>query len=90
MSNPGSSGISPLRVGQLRALIVARTGRGPKAANNKDGVMKQEAAACINLPIIVRTPPPSPPRAAGEKDEDSASEHEGVEMLDEEFLGEIE
>jgi len=59
---PGHTGLTPLRVGQLKALIVAHTGKGPKAQNNKEDAMKAEAAACINSPIVICTPPPSPPR----------------------------
>ena len=58
---PGYTGLTPLRVAHLKALI-AYTGKGPKAQNNKEGAMKIEAAACISSPVVICTPPPSPPR----------------------------
>ena len=62
-ASPGHTGLTPLRVGQLKALIVGHTGKGPKAQNNKEGALKAEAAACIGSPVLIVTPPPSPPRA---------------------------
>lgn len=59
---PGHTGLTPLRVAHLKALIIAHTGKGPKAQNNKDGSLKTEAAACISSPVVISTPPPSPPR----------------------------
>ena len=64
---PQGTGLTPLRVKALNALIVARTGHLPKAKNNKDGALKAEAAACLANPVIIHTPPPSPTRTAGER-----------------------
>jgi len=88
--HPGSSGLSPLRVGHLRALIVARTGKGPKATNNKDFALKHEAAGCIHLPIIVHTPPPSPPRGADKSSDDDDTDDDAavLQMLDADLFGE--
>jgi len=61
-ASPGHTGLTPLRVGQLKAIIVGHTGKGPKAQNNKEGALKAEAAACIGSPVLIFTPPPSPPR----------------------------
>ena len=47
----------------LTALIVAHTGKGPKAKNDKEGAFKAEAPACVGSPVLIRTPPPSPPSA---------------------------
>ena len=90
----GSSGLSPLRVSHLRALIVARTGRTAKAANNKDGALKSEAAACLSPPLLFRTPSPSPQRAvngiyASEADS-SFDEQDPGEALDADFLNEAD
>ena len=88
----GSSGLSPLRVSHLRALIVARTGRTAKAANNKDGALKSEAAACLSLPLVFRTP--SPPRAVNEihanEADSSFDEQDPGEALDADFLVEAD
>lgn len=87
----GSSGLSPLRVSHLRALIVSRTGHLAKASSNKDGALKLEAESCIQLPVVVRTPSPSPPRAVYRNfgnTSDLSSDSDIGEGLDADFFGE--
>ena len=57
---------SLLPVGQLKALIVSRTGKTPSVQNNKDGAMLIEARAALDkqsATLMPATPPPTPPRA---------------------------
>ena len=70
-----STGLSPLRNKDFAAFVVSRTGHLPKNKTNKDGALKAEAVACMNLPVIISTPPPSPPRlAAKEHDDEEGSD----------------
>jgi len=82
---PGSTGLTPLRVKSLTALVVAHTRKLPKAKNNKDGALKTEAALCLKNPVVVHTPPPSPPRTGGAQDDaqvdgDGTSDDEEVDF----------
>ena len=65
-------------------MIVART------ANNKDGALKSEA----NLPLVFRTPSPSPPRAVNEIHANEADsgfdEQDSGEALDADFIVEAD
>jgi hypothetical protein len=57
---------SQLQIGQLKALIVSRTGKTHKAKNNNDGAMLVEARAALAAQSATRmpaTPPPTPSRA---------------------------
>ncbi len=58
--------LETLGVGQLKDLIISRTGRGAKAGSNKDGAVLAEAHAVLlaHSPSagVPPPPPPSPPR----------------------------
>jgi hypothetical protein len=62
----GSSGdASQLGVGQLKELIISRTGHVPKAKNNTGGALLGEAMAALTSQpntLLPPTPPQTPPR----------------------------
>ena len=88
-SADGVAQLSPLKVGEMKALIVGKTGHLPRAKNNTDGIMKLELSTVIDKPIIVTAPPPSPPAATGagdDENEDAADDEDADDPMDAERL----
>jgi hypothetical protein len=88
-SADGAAQLSPLKVGEMKALIVGKTGHLPRAKNNTDGAMKLELRGVIDRPIIVTAPPPSPPTAMNAEDaenEDAADDEDSGDPMDAERL----
>jgi hypothetical protein len=73
-ARPSTSPLRGTTVGDMKTLIVGRTGELPKAKNNKDGAMKSELLGILDAPMILKTPPPSPEKrgAAAEKSDSSS------------------
>ena len=65
-----------LSVKYMKALIVSRTGKNPKAQSNKDDAFGKELLACMSCPRILQTPPDSPERrqpALNDDDDDTGA-----------------
>lgn len=63
--------VADLTVANLKALVLSRTGKNPKAKNNKDGALLAEAEAAARaqtatlLPETLAPAPPPPPGDGG-------------------------
>lgn len=62
-----------LKVGELKALIVSRTGRTGFEKNNKDGAISAEAFAVLGKPQVTLA---AAPVSDSDSEDDSASEEE--------------
>ena len=69
--------LTPLKVGEMKALIVGKTGHLPKAKSNKDGAMKEELRSVMgNSYCLGAMPPVSPARQMDEDGQGSDDEEE--------------
>ena len=67
---------SKLRVKDLEALVWGRTGKGPKAKNNKDGELVAEVRGILHLPNLL---PPTPEKGGADEGEDPDSEESSAD-----------
>ena len=85
----GAAKLSPLKVGEMKALIVGKTGHLPRAKNNTDGLMKLELRAVIDNPIVVTAPPPLVDEMDADDDENgdsAADDHDTADPMEAEEL----
>ena len=86
-SADGAAKLSPLKVGEMKALIVGKTGHLPRAKNNTDGLMKLELSTVIDNPIVVTAPPPlAEMDADDDENEDSADDEDTADPMEAEQL----
>jgi len=89
MSEPRSvDDLKELTVKVMTALVVSRSGRGPKATSNKDGAIALETLGLLSSPRVLVTPPPSPERQRTEDADGGNAGGEGgmeSELEDEEL-----
>jgi hypothetical protein len=81
------NGLSNMQVGQLKAIVLSRTGPLPKAKNNKDGALLAEATAVVEKQTQSLLPPPPASLAplGGETDSDDDAEVWACETCETEY-----
>ena len=75
----GEVKLTPLKVGEMKALIVGKTGKHPKAKTNKNDAMKNELRSVMKNNYVLAAMPPDPPAGGGGGDDGEEEEEEEEE-----------
>ena len=78
----GEVKLTPLKVGEMKALIVGKTGKHPKAKTNKNDAMKNELRSVMKNNYVLAAMPPDSPAGGGGDDDGEEEEEEEEEEED--------